>query len=103
MLKRHRESSGKTLGTWWEYQKQKRNLNPSFLNGKEIGSSWYVESSHWLPEISTPKSEVLLGSLWGNMPGTWELFALTPHTHPKKRKKKERRRDCIESPLSSGK
>jgi hypothetical protein len=45
------------------------------------------------------KSEVLLGSLWGSMPGTWELFALTPQPHPKKKKKS----DARESPLSSGK
>jgi hypothetical protein len=47
------------VGTHWEHRgntKIKRNLNPSFLNGKETGSSWYVESSHWLPEISTPKN-----------------------------------------------
>jgi hypothetical protein len=36
------------------------------------------------------KSEVLLGSFWGeSMPGTWELFAWTPQPHPKKKKKRK--------------
>jgi hypothetical protein len=36
--------------------KSKEISTPQLLNGKETGSSWYVESSLWLPEISTPKN-----------------------------------------------